>query len=82
MNEKPISPLRRGSSAMELAISCERLELLLYCSKNAGDFLARAFAVLGGKYPEGDRGNFEVNAPVEQVVQLIGACHVDVARMT
>jgi hypothetical protein len=58
---------------MELAVTCERLELLLYCSKNAGDFLARAFAVLGGKYPEGDRGNFEVNAPVEAGVFPAGS---------
>src|SRR5258707_4323209 len=64
---------------MELAV--ERLKLLLHCSKNAGDLWGRAFAVLSGKHPESDRWNFEVNTPVDQVVQLIGACHVDIVRM-
>src|SRR5258707_12186876 len=66
---------------MELAVTCENLELFLERSKNAGDLLGRAFTVLGGKHPQRDRWNLEFNAPVKQVVQLIGTCHVDIVRM-
>src|SRR5262245_15868057 len=69
------------SPAMEPTVACKRLELLLHCGKNAADLLGGALVVLGGKNPESDRRNFEVNTPLEQFVQLVGACHVRVVWM-
>jgi hypothetical protein len=62
---------------VELIVTCETLEFFLDCRKNAGDLFGWAFAICGGKHPYRDRRYGELNAPVEQVVQLIGACHVD-----
>lgn len=67
---------------MEVTVTCQKPELFLNGSKNATDLCGRAFAVLRGKHPLCDRRKLELNAPVEQVVQLIDACHVDIVGMT
>src|SRR5262249_54633521 len=67
-------------SGMELPVTCQTVELLLECSEDAGDLLRRAFTVLGGEYPQRDRRNLELDAPVKQIVKLIRACHVDIVR--
>ena len=57
------------------------LELFLDRSKDAGDLFGRALSIsVESAHSVIDR-NVELDAPVEQVVQLVGARHVDFVRI-
>src|SRR5262252_3713371 len=69
-------------STEKTTIAREALELLLDRGENSADFLGRSVAVVGRQHPQCNRRNPELHAPLQQVVELVGAGGVDVFRTT
>jgi hypothetical protein len=66
---------------MELAVAGEILELSFDRGQNHAHLFGRLFAVLSGKHPQRDRCYLELDAPFEEIVELVGAEHVEVVEM-
>src|SRR5438045_8313368 len=66
---------------MHEGIMSERRNLGLDRGKDAGNLRPRSLEVLGREHPERHRGDTQFGAPVQDLVELVGATLINLARI-